>query len=204
MGSRKWCSHEGKTDATNFTADTRLAGRRLDMKIRSLRVNNHRKVFEVRTYRDRYDFPYAMLDTRPTQNDRIVNAYIDSDLGDEALTYELESGAEDSIHIDRVMEYNRDPAYMRDLLLYKLTVETKKLVKSSPLGIRELGRRLGTSPTQIYRILDEENYRKSIDRVFELLSVLQCRIDIQTHDADEENVENQERHQPTLQLVVHG
>jgi hypothetical protein len=145
-----------------------------------------------------------MLDTPPTDEDRIVNAYVDHELGDEAFTYKLASGAEDSIHIDRVMEYNRDPAYMRDLLLYKLTIEAKKLVKSSPLGIRELARRLGTSPTQIYRILDEENYRKSIDRVFELLSVLQCRIDIRSLDDQAIDKQAGEPAQPTLQLVVHG
>ena len=64
--------------------------------------------------------------------------------------------------IDRILEYNRDPSYMRDLLLYKLAIEAKKLVESSPVGIRELGRRLGTSPTQIYRLMDEENTRKSL------------------------------------------
>lgn len=150
------------------------------MKIRSLRTNNHKRSFELRTYKGSYEYPYALLDRPPSDDDRIVDAYIDPELGNEAFTYELTSGVEDSVHIDHVLEYNRDPAYMRELLLYKLTLEAKKLVASSPLGIRELSRRLGTSPTQIYRILDTENTRKSIDRVFELLSVLQCRIDIQS------------------------
>lgn len=153
------------------------------MKIRSLKVNNHRKIFEVRTYKERYDYPFALLETRPTEKDRIAKAYVDPELGNEAFTYELESGTEDSIHIDRVMEYNSDPGYMRELLLYQLTIEAKKRFESSPLGVRELARRLGTSPTQLYRILDETNYRKSIDRVFELLAVLQCRIDVRTCDA---------------------
>jgi len=150
------------------------------MKIRSIKTNNHKKSFELRTYKGSYEYPYALLDRPPSDDDGIVDAYIDPELGNEAFTYELASGAEDSVHIDHVLEYNRDPAYMRELLLYKLTIEAKKLVKLSPLGIRELSRRLGTSPTQIYRILDTENTRKSIDRVFELLSVLQCRIDIQS------------------------
>lgn len=167
------------------------------MKIRSLKMNNHKKAFELRTYKNMYEYPYALLDQSTTDGDKIVNAYVDPELGNEAFTYELASGVEDSIHIDRVLEHNREPSYMRDLLLYKLTVEAKKLLASSPVGIRELSRRLGTSPTQIYRILDEENYRKSIDRVFELLSALQCRIDVCTHvDAANDS-------QPTLRLVVH-
>ena len=171
------------------------------MKIRSLKINNHKKAFELRTYKDRYEFPYAMLDTQPTDKDRIVDAYIDPDLGNEAITYELTSGAEDTIHIDRILEHNRDPSYMRDLLLYKLTIEAKKLVESSPVGIRELGRRLGTSPTQIYRLLDEENTRKSLDRVFELLSVLQCRIEIHSINGQANDAK---RGKPALRLTVHG
>ena len=171
------------------------------MKIRSLKMNNHKKAFELRTYKDRYEYPYAMLDTQPTDEDRIVNAYIDPDLGNEAITYELTSGAEDTIHIDRILEHNRDPSYMRDLLLYKLTIEAKKLVESSPVGIRELGRRLGTSPTQIYRLLDEENTRKSLDRVFELLSVLQCRIEIHSINGQANDAKTGK---PALRLTVHG
>ncbi len=171
------------------------------MKIRSLKMNNHKKAFELRTYKDRYEYPYAMLDTQPTDNDKIVNAYVDPELGNEAITYELASGTEDSIHIDRVLEYNRDPSYMRDLLLYKLTIEAKRLVEASPVGIRELSRRLGTSPTQIYRLLDEENTRKSLDRVFELLSVLQCRIDIHSNNGQASGAKAAG---PTLRLTVHG
>lgn len=173
------------------------------MKILSIKMNNHRRAFELRTYKGRHEYPYALLDTQPTDADRIARVYTDPELGDEAFTYELASGAEDSIHIDRVLEYNRDPAYMRDLLLYKLTVEAKKLVDSSHLGIRELSRRLNTSPTQVYRLLDEENYRKSIDGVFELLSVLQCRIDIRSLNDQANDGRIAEQAQPTLQLVVH-
>jgi len=171
------------------------------MKIRSLKINNHKKAFELRTYKNRYEYPYAMLETQPTDGDKIISAYIDPDLGNEAITYELASGTEDTIHIDRILEYNRDPSYMRDLLLYKLTIEAKKLVESSPVGIRELGRRLGTSPTQIYRLLDEENTRKSLDRVFELLSVLQCRIDIRSINSQASGAKTDK---PALRLTVHG
>jgi hypothetical protein len=164
-------------------------------------MNNHKKAFELRTWKNRYEYPYAMLDTRPTDDDKIINAYVDPELGNEAITYELTSGTEDTIHIDRILEYNRDPSYMRDLLLYKLTIEAKKLVESSPVGIRELSRRLGTSPTQIYRLLDEENTRKSLDRVFELLSVLQCRIDIRSINGRASGAKASE---PILRLTVHG
>lgn len=147
------------------------------MKIRKVIPNNRKRAFEVRTYKGTYDMPYASLDTRPSRGNKIREVFVDPELGNEAFTYCLESGQQDSIHIDRVLEYNRDPAYMRDLLLYRLTLEARKQAEKSGLSKRELIRRLGTSPAQLYRILDEENYRKSIDQVVGLLSVLNCRVE---------------------------
>ena len=72
---------------------------------------------------------------------------------------------------------------MRDLLLYKLTLEAQKQVEKSPLSKRELIRRLNTSPAQFYRILDEENYRKSIDQVLGLLAVLECQVEFSIESA---------------------
>ena len=39
-------------------------------------------------------------------------------------------------------------------------------------------RRLGTSATQFYRLLDQTNYRKSIDKLLALLHVLDCDVDL--------------------------
>ncbi|MEO1245050.1 MAG: hypothetical protein AAFX56_05115 [Pseudomonadota bacterium] len=148
------------------------------MKIRSINANNHKKVFEVRTYKDAYDYPYAKLDLRPTNANPIANVYVDEELGNEAFTYTLASGDDDTIHIDRVLEQNRDPAYMRDLLLYKLTVEAKKRVKESGLSVRHISKMLGTSATQYYRLLDEDNHRKSMDQMVNLFAVLGCTVDL--------------------------
>ncbi len=80
--------------------------------------------------------------------------------------------------MDDVLEYNRDPGYLRDALLYRLTVEARKAVAASPLARREIIRRLGTSPTQLYRLLDQTNYRKSVDQVLRLLQVLDRHVDL--------------------------
>jgi hypothetical protein len=77
-----------------------------------------------------------------------------------------------------VLEYNQDPHYLRDGLLYKLTIEAQKRVKASPLSKREMIRRLGTSATQFYRLLDQKNYSKSVDQLLTLLHVLDCDVDL--------------------------
>jgi hypothetical protein len=148
------------------------------MKIKSVVHDNRRKVFEVATSGKRYWLPYAKLDPRPSRHDPVKRVYVDEELGNEAFTYELESGEQGTVHIDRVLEYNRDPRYMRDLLLYKLTLEAQQRVKNSPLSKRELIRRLRTSPAQFYRLLDQTNYAKSMDQLMALLSILDCEVEL--------------------------
>jgi hypothetical protein len=148
------------------------------MKITSVEPNNRRHAFEVGTRRGRLLFPYSKADPLPTPRDPIVDVYVDEELGREGFTYALASGLGGSVHVEQVLEYNRDPGYMRDLLLYRLTLEAETRVAESPLSRREIIRRLGTSPAQFYRLLDPTNYRKSIDGVLGLLQVLDCDVDL--------------------------
>ena len=148
------------------------------MKIRSITLNNRKKAFEVATSRERFFFPYVKAVPRPTASDPVTRADVDVELGREGFTYTLESGREGTVHIDQVLEYNRDPRYMRDLLLYKLTLEAERRVEASSLSKREIIRRLGTSPAQFYRLLDTTNTRKSIDKLLLLLRVLDCEVDL--------------------------
>jgi hypothetical protein len=148
------------------------------MKIRKVTFNNRKKAFEVETFRNSYLFPYAKLEIAPSKENPIQNVIVDRELANEAFTYELESGDEGTVHIDHVLEYNRDPRYLRDQLLYKLTLAAQDGVRHSSLSKRELIRRLGTSPAQFYRLLDQTNYKKSLDKLLALLHVLDCEVDL--------------------------
>jgi len=103
---------------------------------------------------------------------------VDKELGREGFVYTLASGQEGTVHVEQVLEYNQDPGYLRELLLYKLTLEAQKRVEDSGLSKREIVRRLGTSAAQLYRVLDQTNYRKSVDQVLNLLHVLDCEVDL--------------------------
>ena len=148
------------------------------MKIRSATPNNRTKAFVVKTSSDSYRLPYVKTDPRPTANDPIVRVFVDQEIGREGFTYVLRSGKEGTVHVDQILEYNQDPRHLRDLLLYKLTLEAQKRVDATPLSKREVIRRLGTSATQFYRLLDQTNYRKSIDQLLALLHVLDCEVDL--------------------------
>lgn len=148
------------------------------MKIRKITFNNHKKSIAVSTSDKTFPFPYAQLELQPTPADRITGIRIEKELANEAFTYVLESGKEGTIHIDQVLEYNRDPAYMKDLLLYQLTLEVENRIKTSSLSKREIIRRLGTSASQFYRLLDPTNYRKSFGQLFSLLQILGYEVDL--------------------------
>lgn len=148
------------------------------MKIRSIRHNKRRKMFEVRTSSKILVFPFSKADPVPTMDDPVAEIVVDDEAGREAFTYALRSGRTGTVHIEQVLEYNQDPTYLRNLLLYRLTIEARKRVAESPLSKREIVRRLGTSAAQLYRLLDQTNYRKSVDQVLVLLQVLNCEIDL--------------------------
>jgi len=148
------------------------------MKIRSVKANNKKKLFEVKVAAKNYGFPYAKAKPAPMPQDPITRIFVDKELGREALTYELASGKTGTVHIEQVLEYNQDPNYLRDLLLYKLTLEAQKRIAASPLAKREIVRRLGTSATQLYRLLDQTNYEKSVDQLVSLLQILDCDVEL--------------------------
>lgn len=147
------------------------------MKIRSVSVNRRRGLLDVTTSRETYPFPFSKLDPAPTPDDRIVDCAVDTELAREAFTYRLRSGRVGTVHVEQVLDANEDPRYMRDLLLYKLTVEAQDRIESMSLSKREVARRLKTSLTQLYRLLDQTNYRKSVDQVLRLLRVLDCDVE---------------------------
>ena len=149
------------------------------MKIRSVDINNRRKEFSVLTYSGiRYTFPYVKSIPRPDTSNRIENVFVDKELANEAITYVLQSGDEGSIHIEQILEYNEDPAYLADLLTYKLTLEAQQRIESSGLSRRQIAKRLNTSLPQLYRLLDSANTRKSMNQLVTLLHVLNCNVDM--------------------------
>ncbi len=178
MGFGKQEADEGQSLGQAPKAYRGARGAGAPMKIRSVKANNRRKVFEVMAGKKRLSFPFARLEVQPTAEDPIAEVCVDQELGAEGFTYLLQSGREGTVHIEDVLEQNQDPDYLRDLLLYQLTLEAQKAVAGTPLARREIIRRLGTSPSQLYRLLDQTNYRKSVDQMLRLLKVLDCDVQL--------------------------
>jgi predicted XRE-type DNA-binding protein len=149
------------------------------LKIRRVIVNQRKAQLEVVVANGTVlPLPFSQLSPRPTSSNRVRDAYPDKELAKEALTYVLESGAEGSVHIDAVLEYNQDPHAMSELLLYQLTVQARTRIEQSGLSRREIARRLGTSLPQLYRLLDSANSTKSLNQMISLLHVLGCEVSV--------------------------
>lgn len=154
------------------------------MRIQSIRANDAQQVFVLRTWRGSYSFPYGKAKPVPSRSNPIVDLHVDEELGGQGFTYHLSTGDEGTVLLDQVLEFNQDPAYLRNMLLYKLTLEAQKRLETTTLSRREIIRRLGTSPAQFYRLIDQTNYSKSVDKVLALLQVLGCDIELIVRSCD--------------------
>lgn len=141
------------------------------MKIQKVEPDNRRRRFEVATRRGVLAFPCGRCEPAPSPRDRLVEVFVDPELGREAFTYRLESGAEGSVHVDSVLDVNADLDYLARLELYRLTLEAKQRLEASGLSVRDAAARIGTSPPQLYRLLDPTNYSKSARQLLALLAL---------------------------------
>ena len=147
------------------------------VRLKKVTVNMRKRCFLAETKNLSYEFPFSRLELVPTIEDPIVKLYIDPELAYEGFTYVLRSGKEDSMIWDQFLDYNKDPAYENDMLLAKLTAQACRLLKQKKIRKRELARRLHTSPSQIYRLLDTTFYGKTIGQMIKLLSALDYRVE---------------------------
>lgn len=152
-----------------------MQNRRID----EVEIDNRRKLITIVSDGVEISLPYVKLDLKPTPRNPISKFVIDPELGARAVTYTLESGAEDSVHLNAFLDYNRDPDYLQRTLKLKLTLIAQRAMKQSGLSRGEVRRRLGTSASQLIRLLDQTNYAKSIDELLRLVSVLGIGIDLQ-------------------------
>ena len=148
------------------------------MRIQSVTANARRKAFEVVVPGKTYTFPYAKCTPRPSGSDPVNEVFVDPELASEAFTYRLKKGGEGSVHIEQVLDFNKDPSYLRDLLVYQLTLEAQRRVAETSLSKREIVRRMGTSPAQHSRLLDQTHSAKTVDQLLRLLNVLDCDVEL--------------------------
>lgn len=147
------------------------------MKVGRVTVNTRERAFHVRLGRKTFRFPFVKADPTPAANDPVVRVWTDPELAYQGFSFVLASGKEGSVLADQVLEYNQDPRLLRKLTLHALTAHALEALEQSGLSKREIIRRLETSPSQFYRLIDPTNYQKTIDQMLALLNVLGCEVE---------------------------
>jgi hypothetical protein len=147
------------------------------VKVGRVDANSRSRAFIVRLGSKSFRFPFAKADPIPTGDDPVVRVSSDPELAHQGFTFILASGREGSVLADQVLEYNRDPRLLRQLALHGMTARALEELEQSKVSRREIIRRLGTSPSQFYRLIDPANYQKTIDQMLALLSVLGCEVE---------------------------
>lgn len=148
------------------------------MKVKKVVANNRKKAFEIKVGQQIFEFPYSRLLLKPSEKNPIEKVFPDAEISYDGFTYRLASGKEDTVLLDQVLEYAKDPEYLRKMLLFKLTIQAQKVIKNLGISKREVIRRMGTTPTQFYRLVDQKNTSKTIDQMIKLLAALDCPVDL--------------------------
>ncbi len=152
------------------------------LKIRGVSFDNKKRCFYILSAKGNLPLPYSKLRLVPTRTNKIKKAYADPECGLHAFTYILESGEEDTVPFDAVLEYNKDPEYVGDMLLYKLTCQAQDIIEKNKVNKREVMRRMKIFPSQFYRLINQAFYGKTIDQMLKLLWALDATIEVKVNN----------------------
>jgi hypothetical protein len=123
----------------------------------------------------RHSVPFGVLSARRiSAKNRFVSLEIDEELGDQGATYELADGTRGDFPADIVLYYC-DPSYDWSPINQLKRVLREKL-NGSRLSVRVLADALGTSPSQVSRLLRENRGSKQLLQLLKLVDLAGYRV----------------------------
>lgn len=138
-------------------------------KFKKVTFDNKKRVFHLEyTSGLNVDCPYSALSIR----EKVIEAAPDPEVGDHSFYFVLESGKKDYVPYDQPLHISQNPEYLKQQTLYEMTKAINEFIRKEKVPKRELARRLGTSMSQLSRILDTTNYKKELSRLIEIAAML--------------------------------
>ena len=110
------------------------------MKIRSVRHNNRKKVFEVGTSTKTLVLPFSKASPTPTTEDPVTELSVDPEAGREAFTYVLHSGRTGTVHVEHSQQRQRVLCLLCDAERPRRGVAAGKpaaVIPDEPITVRE-------------------------------------------------------------------
>lgn len=138
-------------------------------KFKTVVHDNKKRMFHLEyTSGLKIECPYSALGIKKL----VVDAAPDKESGCHSFYFDLENGGREFVPFDQPLHIVQNPEYVRQQTLYEVTKQLNEFIKKSKVSKRELARRLGTSLSQLSRLLDTTNYKKELSRLIELAAML--------------------------------
>lgn len=132
-------------------------------------LDNKKRVFHLEYASGlKIECPYSALRIRG----KVVEAAPDDEAGRHSFYFVLDNGKKDFVPFDQPLHIVQNPEYMKQRTLYEVTKQLNEFIQREKVSKRELCRRLGTSLSQLSRLLDTTNYKKELSRLIELAAML--------------------------------
>ncbi len=103
---------------------------------------------------------------------KVVEAGPDEEVGGHSFYFVLEDGKKDVVPYDQPLHIAQHPEYLKEQTLYGMTKRINQFIGQEKISKRELARRLGTSMSQLTRLLNPTNYKKELSRLIEIAAIL--------------------------------
>jgi hypothetical protein len=151
---------------------------------KSIEPNYKRKTLEIGLQEGRktrrFSLPFAALPHAIDTQNRFRRLEVDPDTANMGVEYELEDGSTGSFPSDFVLYYC-DPAYDWSPL-NQLKRALRQELQSNALSVRVIADALQTSPSQISRLLEEENVPKQFRQLVQLAYLVGKDVEIRLRE----------------------
>lgn len=138
-------------------------------RFKKVEYDNKKKLFRLEyTSGLNLECPYSALGIRW----KVLEAAPDEASGRHSFYFLLDNGEKDFVPFDQPLHIAQNPEYVRQRTLYEMTKQLNEFIEKAKIPKRELCRRLGTSLSQLSRLLDTTNYKKELSRLIELAAIL--------------------------------
>ena len=138
-------------------------------KIKDVEFDNKKRLFHLEyTSGLKVECPYSALGIQG----KVVEAAPDKEVGRHSFYFILENGKKGFVPYDQPLHIIQNPEYVKHQTLFEVTKQLNEFIVNENVSKRELCRRLGTSMTQLLRLLDTTNYTKELSRLIEIAAML--------------------------------
>lgn len=139
------------------------------VKIRNGEFNNRKKVLTVHYVNDKTaEVHYAQLGIKKN----LEAVWVDKETKGHSLGLRFEDGTEDYMPYDQPLALSKDPEYLLQAHIERLTAVIKATIRERKISKRFLAERLGTSDNQIQRLLNPAILNKNLEQLYKVATIV--------------------------------